>query len=77
MQLKIDIQENYIEYLNEDSTLDCYLVERGHLTQSTCNEMTVKKSHGNNVVYFLLNRSESKQTKRQIYVGETTIYIIE
>ena len=75
MQLIHNIEEKYEEILNTDSTLDCFVIERVNLTKSTC-DLICNTAHGHHVVYFLVNLNEARNTKRNIYVGETTnVYI--
>ena len=73
MRLTMNIEEGFIEYINTDSTLDCYLLERGKISSSVCNAIE-ERSHGNNVVYFLYDSREARITdqKRKLYIGETT-----
>lgn len=73
MKLINNITENFIEILNSDSTIDCYKVERGKLTNSVYNQIS-ELSHGTNCVYFLYDDREPKTDsfKRHIYIGETT-----
>lgn len=73
MRYIMNVEENFIEYLNSDATLDCYLLERGTISKSVCNNI-VERSHGNNVVYFLFDGKEAQITdkKRKLYIGETS-----
>lgn len=73
MQFVMNVENGFVEYLNSDSTLDCYLLERGRISKSVC-ETIKDRSHGNNAIYFLFDRREPQITeqKRRLYVGETT-----
>ena len=64
MRLIMNAEDDFIEYLNSDSTLDCYLVERGRFSNSVCS-MIEERSHGNNVVYFLYDSKEPKITNKK------------
>lgn len=73
MKYIFDYKEKYVEILNPDSVLDCYILERQNTMADTCN-LIKTNSHGNNVIYFLYNDNEPKNTshKRKFYIGETT-----
>ena len=73
MRYIMNVEEDFIEYINSDSTLDCYLLERGTISKSVCNEI-VDRSHGNFVIYFLYDGREAQITdqKRKLYIGETS-----
>lgn len=72
-QLISNINENFVEILNGDSTIDCYEVERGKLTNSVSNQIS-ELSRGTNCLYFLIDEREPKVDtfKRHLYVRETT-----
>lgn len=73
MKYIVNVENGFIEYLNNDSTLDCYLLERGKISSSVCSSIE-ERTHGNNVVYFLFDGKEPRITeqKRKLYIGETT-----
>ena len=69
----MNVENGFVEYLNSDSTLDCYLLERGKISSSVCASIK-ERTHGNNVVYFLFDSREPRtnELKRKLYIGETT-----
>lgn len=73
MKYIMNVENGFIEYLNSDSTLDCYLLERGKISSSVCATIE-ERAHGNNVVYFLFDSREPRitESKRKLYIGETT-----
>ena len=73
MKYIVNVENGFIEYLNNDSTSDCYLLERGKISSSVCSSIE-ERTHGNNVVYFLFDGKEPRITeqKRKLYIGETT-----
>ena len=73
MKYIMNVENGFIEYLNSDSTLDCYLLERGKISSSTCSAIE-ERAHVNNVVYFLFDKKEPSisEQKRKLYIGETT-----